>query len=78
MKKGFVALVGTGPGDIGLLTLRGMEYIQRAEVVLYDRLVSEEILELVPFDAKKLMWAKKAVTIRFLKKKLIKCCLMKL
>lgn len=54
MKKGFVALVGTGPGDIGLLTLRGLEYIQRAEVVLYDRLVSEEILEIVPSDVIKI------------------------
>lgn len=54
MKNGFVALVGAGPGDIGLLTLRGMEYIQKADVILFDRLVSEEILELAPIEAKKI------------------------
>ncbi len=54
MIKGFVALVGAGPGDIGLLTLKGMEYIKRADVVVYDRLVSDEILQLASFESKKI------------------------
>ncbi len=51
MKKGFVALVGAGAGDAGLLTMRGSEYISRAEVVVFDRLVSAEILALIPPSA---------------------------
>lgn len=54
MKKGFVALVGAGPGDVGLLTLRGKELLEAAEVVVYDRLVSEEIRKLIPAKAKQI------------------------
>ena len=49
---GVVYLVGAGPGDAGLLTLRGKELLERAEVVIYDGLVSRELLRFVPPSAK--------------------------
>ena len=42
--KGIVYLVGAGPGDIGLLTVRGAELLARAGVVVYDALVNKELL----------------------------------
>ena len=52
--KGKVTLVGAGPGDPGLLTLRGAEVLQTAEVVIYDRLVGEKILNLIPAHAERI------------------------
>ena len=49
-----VALVGAGPGSRGLLTLRGSELLQSADVVLYDRLVGEDILAMIPEKAEKI------------------------
>ena len=50
-KTGKVYLVGAGPGDVGLLTTKGREMLQKAQVVVYDRLVSRDILELIPEEA---------------------------
>ncbi|QNU66147.1 uroporphyrinogen-III C-methyltransferase [Ruminiclostridium herbifermentans] len=54
MKKGFVALIGAGPGDKGLLTVKAAEMLAKAEVVVYDRLVSDDILKLIPPNAQKI------------------------
>jgi uroporphyrin-III C-methyltransferase len=50
MKKGKVFLVGAGPGDIGLITVKGLEAIKQAEVILYDRLANPKLLEFAPGD----------------------------
>jgi len=57
---GEVALVGAGPGDAGLLTLKGLQRIQEADVVLYDALVSDAVLDLVRRDADKICVGKRA------------------
>ena len=49
-----IYLVGAGPGDLGLLTLRGYEVLKRADVVIYDRLVGEGILALIPANAERI------------------------
>ena len=59
-QSGEVALVGAGPGDAGLLTLKGLQRIQEADVVLYDALVSDAVLDLVRRDADKICVGKRA------------------
>jgi uroporphyrinogen III methyltransferase/synthase len=51
---GIVYLVGAGPGDPGLITLRGVECLQKAQVVVYDYLANEQLLNHAPADAERI------------------------
>ena len=51
MKKGVVYLVGAGPGNVGLITVRGLELLQEADVIVYDRLVDDGLLAHARRDA---------------------------
>ncbi len=52
--QGICYLVGAGQGDPGLLTLRGRECLERAEVVIYDYLSNPELLRFAPVTAEKI------------------------
>src|SRR3712207_202462 len=59
-KKGICFLVGAGPGDLGLVTLRAKECIEQADVVVYDYLCNPEMLKWAPEPAEKIYAGKKA------------------
>jgi len=58
-KAGEIWLVGAGPGDPELLTLKALKALQAAEVVVHDGLVSSEILDLAPSEARRISVAKR-------------------
>jgi len=60
LSEGICYLVGAGPGDPGLLTLRGLECLQRADVVLHDDLVSDPVMALVPDNVELIPVGKRA------------------
>lgn len=53
-QKGKVILIGAGPGDPGLLTIKAQQYLLCAQTVVYDRLVGKDILQLLPSSAEKI------------------------
>lgn len=57
--QGLVSLVGAGPGDPELITLKGFRLLQQADVVLYDNLVSEQVLDYARRDAERIYVGKK-------------------
>lgn len=57
---GKVWLVGAGPGDRGLFTLKGLEVLQNADVVVYDALVGDEVMALIPEQAEKINVGKRS------------------
>lgn len=60
MNTGKVWLVGAGPGDLGLFTVKGMEVLQQAEVVVYDSLVGQGVLSAIPASARLIYVGKRA------------------
>ncbi len=56
--QGRVCLVGAGPGDAGLLTLKALRALNEADIILYDRLVSDEVLSLARRDAERVFVGK--------------------
>lgn len=54
MKQGKIYLVGAGPGDPGLMTVKGLDCLRRADVVIYDRLIDESILSEARPEAEKI------------------------
>lgn len=60
MKKGKVYLIGAGPGDVKLITLKAMEIIQMADVVVYDRLANPRLLSFAKEDAELIYVGKKS------------------
>ena len=51
-KKGKVYIIGAGPGDAGLITLKGIDFLREADVVIYDYLVSKDLLKHARTDAR--------------------------
>ncbi len=58
-KQGKVILVGAGPGDTGLLTLAGKQWLQKADVILYDHLVNPDMLRFTQGSAERIYVGKK-------------------
>lgn len=60
VKEPRITLIGAGPGDADLITIKGIKALQTADVVLYDALVNEELLEFAPADATKVYVGKRS------------------
>ncbi len=74
-ERGFVYLVGAGPGDPRLITLRGVECLRRADVVLYDYLANPRVVEHAPASAERVcvgkhgrsrIWTQEEINLRMI------------
>lgn len=72
MAAGKVWLVGAGPGDIGLFTLKGAAVLQQADVVVYDSLVGEGVLAKIPEHTRLINVGKEQITIQWCRRILIR------
>ena len=59
-RQGKVWLVGAGPGDVGLFTIKGKDILAKAEVVVYDSLVGQGVLTKIPDSARLIYVGKRA------------------
>lgn len=59
MNRGIVYLIGAGPGDPGLITVKGRRILERADAVLYDHLASDRLVQLAPAGAERVYVGKK-------------------
>lgn len=62
MMQGKVYLVGAGPGDVGLITVKGLECLKRADVIVYDRLIDDGLLSCARTDAELIYVGKSSTT----------------
>ncbi len=62
MNKGIVYLVGAGPGDPELLTIKAEKIIKKADVIVFDRLLAKKIIETFPINAEKIYVGKESGT----------------
>jgi uroporphyrinogen III methyltransferase/synthase len=60
LKKGFVSLVGAGPGDFSAISIRGIDCVRRADVLVYDNLISPSLLNEARLDAELVYVGKRA------------------
>ena len=70
-KESKITLLGAGPGDPDLLTLKGVKALQAADVVLYDALTNEALLAHAPAEAIKIYVGKRSGNILIRRKRLI-------
>ena len=76
-QSGKVYLVGAGPGDLGLVTLRAKECIERADVIVYDHLANPEMLSWAREEAEIIYAGKKAGEHALIRRKSTSCLLKK-
>ena len=55
-----VYLIGAGPGDPGLITVKGLEFIKQCDTIIYDRLGTYQLLEMVKPDCRRIYVGKQA------------------
>ncbi|MEY9219410.1 siroheme synthase [Bacillus subtilis] len=75
MKNGIVYFVGAGPGDPGLLTIKGKQALEEADVILYDRLANPKLLEFASPDCQ-FIYCGKLPDRHFMKQKEINALLV--